>query len=84
MTDARSEASLVEKHRDELWILRVLRVQTLNRNRAREPNRPEEPPVVHGRHTARRDGIVDGVPAEDPRSWALIDRAWHNRNEPLT
>ena len=42
VADARGEARLVEEHRDELGVLRELRVQALDRDRAREAAGPEE------------------------------------------
>ncbi len=44
VADARGEARLVEEHRDELGILRVLRVQPLDRDRPREPDRSQKRP----------------------------------------
>ncbi len=52
--NSRREPRLVEEHRDELGVRRELRVKTLDRDRAREPNRPDEATEVHGRHPAGR------------------------------
>jgi hypothetical protein len=62
--DAGGEPGLVGEHLDELRVLRVLRVQALDRHRAREPRGAERPPEVHGRHPARRDLSVEDVAAE--------------------
>ncbi len=70
VADARGQPGLVEEHRDELGIARVLRVQSLDRDRARETNRTEEAPVVDGRHPAGSDLAIERVPSDDsPRPW---------------
>ena len=65
MADARREPRLVEEHRDELGVGRELRVQALDRDRAREADRPEQPPKMDGGHATGRNGAVEGVPAHD-------------------
>src|SRR5262249_32187373 len=52
---------LVEEHRDELGIFRVLRVEALDRYRAREANRPEEPAEVYSGHPTRGDLAVERI-----------------------
>ncbi len=77
-----ASARLVEEHRDELGVLRELRVQALDRDGAREARRPEQAPEVHRRHPARRDLVVDGVPPEESRHHRApelypIAATWH-------
>ena len=91
MPDARREARLVEEHRDELGILRELRVQPLDRDRAREADRPEQPPEMDRRHAARRDLVEaarNGRPVRTCRQHSsrvyqrLGARVAHGRLEP--
>ena len=68
VTDARREPRLVEEHRDELGVLRELRVQPLDGDGTREAHRTEQAPEVHGGHAARGDLVVERVaPDEGPR-----------------
>jgi hypothetical protein len=66
--DARGEASLVEEHRQELGILRVLWVQSLDRDGAREPGDATEAPEMHRGHAARSDLAEQQVSPDEP-SW---------------
>ena len=65
VADARGEARLVEEHRDELGILRELRVQPLDRDRAREADRTEQSAEMDRGHPACGDGIVESVSPYD-------------------
>ncbi len=65
VANASCEARLVEEHGHEVRVLRVLGVEPLDRDGAREPLGAEEAPVVDGGHAPRCDGVVDGVAAED-------------------
>ena len=65
MTDHRREARLVEEHRDELGILRVRVVESLDRDGAREARRPQQAPDVDGRHATRRNAVVHDVPPDE-------------------
>ena len=65
MTDHRGEARLVEEHRDELGVLRVCVVESLDRDGAREARRPEQAPEVDSRHATGRDAVVHDVPTDE-------------------
>ena len=69
--DARGEARLVEEHRDELGILGELRVEALDRDRAREADRTEQPPEVDRRHAAGGDLVVERIAPDDAQRSAF-------------
>src|SRR5262249_4713047 len=60
MMDARRETRFVEQHRRELGVARVLRMQSLYRDRAEESGGTDEPSEMDGGHASRRDRVVDG------------------------
>ena len=74
MLDARGEARLVEEHRDELGVLRELRMQALDRDGAREADRAEEAPEVDRRHAARGDLVVERITPYDAKRSAAFSR----------
>ena len=61
--DARGEPGLVEEHRDELRVLREVRVEALDGDRAVEAAGAEQPAYVDGRHAAGGDLAEDRVTA---------------------
>ena len=61
VTDAPAEARLVEEHRDELGILRELRMQALDGDGAREADGAAEPSEVDGGHPARGELSIEHV-----------------------
>ena len=79
MLDARGEPRLVQQHRDELRILGEVRVQPLDRHRARESDRPDQPPEVDRRHSTGGDFAVDGVAPHDPQGGGFRCRFGHCR-----
>jgi hypothetical protein len=66
--DSRGHPRLVEKHRHELRVLGVRRVQALDRHGPRETGGAHQPTAVHRRRPARADFIVEGVAADDMRN----------------
>ena len=62
---ARGEPRFVDEHRDELRVRRELRVEPLDRDGAREPDRADDAPEVDRRHAAGRDLPADRVAADD-------------------
>jgi hypothetical protein len=64
---ARREARFVEEHRDELGVLRELRVEALDRNRAPEADLAHETTVVNRCHAAGGNLSVHGVAAHDSK-----------------
>ena len=67
MANPSREPRLVEEHRYELRVLRVLRVEALDGHGAREPYRAAQAAVVDGRHPSRRNGIKDRIATEHAR-----------------
>ena len=65
--NAPGEAGLVKKHGRKLRVLCELRVHSLDGDRSGETGGAEQPPEVHGRHSARREGAAQHVPADDLR-----------------
>src|SRR5258708_21083998 len=70
MADARREPSLVDEHRHEAEVRHELRQHSLDGDRAREPDRPQEPTEVDGGHAARGNLVVKSVPAGHQRAVA--------------
>ena len=70
--DARSQARLVEEHRRELRVLRELRVQALDRHRAREARWPEQAAKVQRGHPAGGDLPIERIA---PHAADTADRA---------
>ena len=66
MADPRRQSRLVEEHRDELGLTRELRMQPLDGDRAREPDRAQQATEVHRGHTASRDLAVQRVAPDHP------------------
>jgi hypothetical protein len=60
----RRKARLVQEHRRELGILGELRVQTLDRHRARESDGPHQAPQVHRGHAAGGDLLEELIAAD--------------------
>ena len=71
--DSRGDARLVEEHRDELRILREVRVDELERHELLVAPRPERARGVHGSHAARRELRAQLV-APEPPARAELDR----------
>jgi len=65
--DARRESRLVQKHRDELRVLRELRVQAFDRDRAREPDGPDEASDMDGCHAATGDLVEQRIASDEFR-----------------
>jgi hypothetical protein len=65
--NARCELGLVEKHRGEVGIRRVLRVHPLDGDDSPEPDGPEHPAEIHTRHPARSDLVMKHVPSDPQR-----------------
>ena len=78
VADACGHPRLVEKHGDEVGVLRELRVQALDGDGAREPFGPEQPAIVHRGHPPGCDLIVDRILAEDARSPDLLRDSHHH------
>lgn len=75
MVDPGDDPRLVDHHRDEVRVLRVLRVEPLDGDRPAEPGRGEHPPEVDRRHAARGDLVEDEVPPEVARHPASVQDA---------
>ena len=63
--NTRCQARFVDEHRDELGVLQELLVKALDGDGAREPNRPDEPAVMHASHAPGGNLVVDGVSADE-------------------
>ena len=68
MPDRGREPCLVEEHRDELGVLRVGVVQSLDGDGAREAHRPEQAPDVDRGHAPRGDAVMHQVAADETAS----------------
>ena len=66
--DARGEARLVEEHRRELGVVRVLRMQPLDGDGPEEAGGPDEAAQMDSGHPARGDRVVDRVAIDEQRS----------------
>src|SRR6185312_9447707 len=64
VADPRRDPGLVEEHRRDLGIARVLGVQPLEHHRPREPRGPEQPAEVDGRHPSGGDDVEHRVPTD--------------------
>ena len=82
--DARREPRLLEEHRDELGVLGEVRMQALDRDRAREADGPEQAREMDCGHTAGGDLAVQRV---SPQTSAVIRagllRHWSERLPPM-
>ena len=56
---------LVGEHRDELGVLGELRMEPLDRDRAGEARRAEQPPEVNRRHPAGSYLVIEDVATDD-------------------
>lgn len=70
--DARREPSLVEEHRDELGVACELRVQSLDRDGAREAGRAVETTEMNGRHAPVTNLSEQEVAADGTRRDLLV------------
>ena len=77
--DARCEARFVDEHRRELGVSYELRVQAFDRDDAPEASVPDDPPEVHGGHSAGGDHVMDFVEAR--RVDRRAGRASHHSKE---
>ena len=66
MPNTRRDARLIEEHRDKFGIRSELRVEPLDRDRAREPNGPDEASEVDRGHATRGDDAVQRVTPNNP------------------
>ena len=79
VTEAGREARLVEEHRGEGRVLRVLRMHAFDRHEAGEPHRAAHPTEIDRGHTARRELAEELVPLA-----IAVLKCGHRHGEPLS
>ena len=82
--DPRRQTRLVDEHRDELGIPRIVGMEVLDGDRARESHSAQQPSEMHGGHSTGRELVVHDVAPDYARSVCrgCRERGW-SRTHPV-